>query len=142
MADVEGLFRTPLLVDMLRCVLSEREAVTIDELASKIDGAYPTVAREVRRLERLGVVTVTTIGRTKLLSCDRSDASIAALGDLLAVKRTGKKRARKRKQTPPDIGPSTRSSCRPAVGHVILCARPNLRLPRRGRAGSRGGPQR
>ena len=66
-------------------MLFSRQPLTAEELAERSGGAYPTVTKEVRRLEQLDIVVVTTVGRTKLLTANRDDPSVRALSRLFTV---------------------------------------------------------
>ena len=84
-AEADGLFKSPLLLLLLRIVLFERQALTAEALADRAGAPYPTVTREIRRLERLGLVTSSTVGRTKLLTADRADSTVRALARFLVA---------------------------------------------------------
>ena len=83
MADLAPLLRSKLLARVLELVLLEKGPWTAEQLAARTGAAYPTVTKEVRRLEQAGVIVVTTVGRKKLLAPDGSDPTVRALGRLL-----------------------------------------------------------
>jgi len=60
-------------------VLVEGGEWTADELAERAGAPYATVTKEVRRLERAGVLTTTVVGRTKFLAADLTDPAVRAL---------------------------------------------------------------
>lgn len=114
LVDLAGLYRSALLVRLLRLLLHERREWTVDELAARADAPYPTVAKEVRRLENAGVVEVSTDGRTKLLTAAWSEPAVRSLarmlkaaglgplpapegGDDMAKKKDKKKKGKKKK---------------------------------------------
>lgn len=115
MSDLAGLFRSPLLVTLLQLVLFEQGPWTAESLAERADAPYPTVTKEVRRLEAAGLITVETVGRTKLLSANGSEPTARALaralraggigplpvpegGDEMAKKKAKKKGGKKKKK--------------------------------------------
>jgi sugar-specific transcriptional regulator TrmB len=85
--DLGPVVRSDLLVEILHLVLVERGEWTADQLASRTGAPYPTVTKEVRRLERSGLVTTTVIGRTKLLRADSSDSATRAFARAVALAR-------------------------------------------------------
>jgi len=58
---------------------------TIDELAERTGEPYQTVATEVRRLEKAGLLTATAVGRTKLLRADRDSPYLRPLAQLASM---------------------------------------------------------
>jgi len=84
-ADISGLLRSPLLGEILHLVLVERGEWTAEQLAARAATPYPTVTKEVRRLERAGVLQVTVVGRTKFFTADRTDPTVRALARLVAL---------------------------------------------------------
>lgn len=58
---------------------------TIDELAERTGEPYQTVATEVRRLERSGLLTATAVGRTKLLRAARDSPYLRPLAQLATM---------------------------------------------------------
>lgn len=85
MADIGALLRSPLLAQLLGAILLEAREWTADELASLTETPYATVTKELRRLERAGVVGIRTKGRTKFFSAARGDAATRALARALAA---------------------------------------------------------
>ena len=58
------ILRSRLLGDLLALLAADEERWwTIDEIASRTGGAYPTVTREVRRLAEADLVQTEAIGR-------------------------------------------------------------------------------
>jgi DNA-binding transcriptional ArsR family regulator len=84
-ADVSGLLRSPLLAEILHLVLVERGEWTAEQLATRTEVPYPTVTKELRRLEVAGVVRVETIGRTKFFTAAVDDPATRALARLVAL---------------------------------------------------------
>jgi DNA-binding transcriptional ArsR family regulator len=108
MADVHPLLRTTLLGELLELLLDGPGEWTAEALAERVDGAYPTVTKEIRRLERAGIVMTRTVGRTKFVSAVRSDPAVRALrvalrssvprgGDDVSKKKDKKKDKKKKK---------------------------------------------
>lgn len=58
---------------------------TIEELADRTGEPYQTVATEVRRLEKSGLITAATVGRTKLLRADRDSPYLRPLAQLASM---------------------------------------------------------
>jgi hypothetical protein len=55
----------------------------MDELAGRTGGAYPTVTREVRRLEEAGLVEVGEVGRSKRVRLDTTSPLYGPLAELM-----------------------------------------------------------
>jgi DNA-binding transcriptional ArsR family regulator len=110
LAHLGPLLRSDLLEQILRLVLVDGGEWTAELLAAETGSPYPTVTKEVRRLERSGILTVRAVGRTKLLSAMPGDASVKALtralalaplpegGDDMAKKKDKKKDDKKKKK--------------------------------------------
>ncbi|MGD9798488.1 MAG: winged helix-turn-helix domain-containing protein [Acidimicrobiia bacterium] len=84
MADIDPVLRSPLVADLLRLVLLEHREWTADELAAETATPYPTVTKEVRRLQRAGLVGARVVGRTKFLVAT-DDPVTLALGRAIAA---------------------------------------------------------
>ena len=105
--DLDLLLRTPLTAELLRIVVSEQGQWTAEELSDVTGAPYPTVTRELRRLQKSGVLAVEVVGRTKLLSLQADDAMVRALARTVALgpgpkggdmaKKKGKKKDSKKK---------------------------------------------
>ena len=88
MADVGELLRSPLLEGLLRAILLEGGEWTADELSADTGSPYATITKELRRLERSGVVTVRLEGRTKFFSATSRDPATRAFARALAASTT------------------------------------------------------
>ena len=109
MIDLVPVFRTPQVAALLRLLLADGGEWTADDLTEQSGIPYATVTREIRRLERAGVVTTEIDGRTKFLTANTSDPAIRALaravklgslpkgGDPVAKKKDKKKGKKKKK---------------------------------------------
>lgn len=87
MADLGLVLRSPLLEEILRIVLLGRNEWTAEELASETESPYPTVTKELRRLEHAGLVTVRVVGRTRFFTAATGDAATRAFARALAASR-------------------------------------------------------
>ena len=67
------------MAEILSIFVNQRGEWTAEELSEWTGAPYPTVTREVRRLERSGVLVTSVTGRTKLLSLDTADPAVRAL---------------------------------------------------------------
>lgn len=85
MADIGAVLRSPLLTEILEVVLSSTDEWTADELAGETGAPYPTVTKELRRLERAGFVDVRVAGRTKFFAAAIDDAVASALAVALTA---------------------------------------------------------
>lgn len=104
------LLRSPLLEAILRIVLSGRDEWTAEELADETESPYPTVTKELRRLEQAGYVSVRVVGRTKFFAAATDDAAVRAFaralsasrvrdgGDVMSKKKGKKKDGKKKKK--------------------------------------------
>jgi DNA-binding transcriptional ArsR family regulator len=88
MADVGELLRSPLLEELLRVILLDGGEWTADDLSAETAAAYATITKELRRLERAGVVSVRVEGRTKFFSAASRDPATRALARALAASTT------------------------------------------------------
>jgi len=60
------ILRSRLVGDLLALLASDPQRWrTLDEIAERVGGVYPTVTREVRRLEQAGLIEVEVVGRSK-----------------------------------------------------------------------------
>lgn len=79
------VLRSPLLEEILTVVLVGRGEWTAEELAAETESPYPTVTKELRRLEQAGLVTVRVVGRTKFVAAASADPATRALARALAA---------------------------------------------------------
>lgn len=77
------ILRSPLQGELLALVLADSTREwTIDELAERTGEPYQTVATEVRRLHAADLLSVSTVGRTKLLSASQANPYLRPLSQL------------------------------------------------------------
>lgn len=77
------IFRSRLQGELLALVLADpSRRWTVDELADRTGQPYQTVATETRRLQDTGLLTATTLGRTKLLSVNHANPYLPPLTQL------------------------------------------------------------
>jgi predicted nucleotidyltransferase len=77
------IFRSQPQGELLALVLVDpSRRWTVDELADRTGQPYQTVATEVRRLQAAGLLTATTVGRTKLLTVDEANPYVPPLTQL------------------------------------------------------------
>ncbi len=77
------IFRSQLQGELLALVLADPTRVwTIDELVERTGEPYQTVATEVRRLHAADLLSVSTVGRTKLLSANEANPYLRPLSQL------------------------------------------------------------
>jgi predicted nucleotidyltransferase len=70
---IAPLFRSPLQLAVLgELFTSATEPLSVTALAARIRRGQPAVSREVRRLQEAGIVSVTPIGRTRLVEANTS----------------------------------------------------------------------
>lgn len=80
------IFRSRLQGELLALTLGDPDRQwTNEELAERTGEPYPTVVTEVRRLEQAGLLTATTVGRTKLLSANRDSPYLRPLAQLATM---------------------------------------------------------
>ena len=78
------ILRSRLVGDLLALLASDPERWrTMDELAVRTGGAYPTVTREVRRLQQAGLVDVGEVGRSKRVRLDTTSPLYRPLAELM-----------------------------------------------------------
>lgn len=78
------ILRSRLVGDLLALLASVPERWwTLDEVAMRTGGAYPTVTREVRRLQGSGLVEVEEIGRSKRVRLDAANPLYRPLVELM-----------------------------------------------------------
>lgn len=85
MADLAKLIRSDLLGHILHVVLVEKGTWTAEALAERTGSPYPTVTKEVRRMQRAGIVTVTVNGRTKHITANGADPAVRPLARAIAL---------------------------------------------------------
>jgi predicted nucleotidyltransferase len=74
------IFRSHLQGELLALTLADPSRQwTIDELSARTAQPYQTVATEVRRLQEAELLSVTTVGRTKLLTADPTNPYLGPL---------------------------------------------------------------
>lgn len=80
------IFRSRLQGELLALVLIDpSRSWTIDELSERTGHPYQTVATEVRRLQDVQLINVSTVGRTKLLSANDSNPYTRPLAQLVLM---------------------------------------------------------
>ena len=78
------ILRSRLLGDLLALLAADEQRWwTIDEIASRTGGAYPTVTREVRRLAEADLVQTEEIGRTKRVRANPANPFHRPLAELM-----------------------------------------------------------
>lgn len=78
------ILRSRLVGDLLALLASDpKRWRAIPELAGRTGGAYPTVTREVRRLEQGGLVEVDEVGRSKRVRLDTESPLYGPLAELV-----------------------------------------------------------
>ena len=78
------ILRSRLVGDVLALLASDPERWRgMDELAGRTGGAYPTVTREVRRLEQAGLVEVEEVGRSKRVRLETTSPLYRPLAELM-----------------------------------------------------------
>lgn len=78
------ILRSRLVGDLLALLASDPERWRMmDEIAKRTGGAYPTVTREVRRLEQAGLVEVGEVGRSKRVRLDTTSPLYGPLSELM-----------------------------------------------------------
>jgi len=80
------VFRSRLQGDVLAVLFgSPDQEWTIEQLATRVDQPYQTVANEVRRLQAGGLVITRTIGRSKLVRANEASPYFAPLAQLVLM---------------------------------------------------------
>ena len=79
------VLRSQLLEEILRLVLLSRDEWTAEEIAEETESPYPTVTKELRRLEQSGFVDVRVVGRTKFFAAAIHDPATRAFARALAA---------------------------------------------------------
>jgi predicted nucleotidyltransferase len=80
------VFRSRLQGQLLALVLAHPDRKwTIEELVVRTQHPYQTVATEVRRWEVTGLLNVTTVGRTKMLSVNSANPYVRPLTELVLM---------------------------------------------------------
>jgi predicted nucleotidyltransferase len=80
------VFRSRLQGDVLAVLLgSPNQEWTIEQLATRVDQPYQTVANEVRRLQAGDLVITRTIGRSKLVRANEASPYFAPLAQLVLM---------------------------------------------------------
>lgn len=78
------IIRSRLVGDLLALLAANPDRWwTIGELVSRTQGAYTTVARELRRLEKAGVVETEEVGRSKRVRIDTVSPLYGPLAELM-----------------------------------------------------------
>src|SRR2546423_1470984 len=85
MASLRPILRSELTADLLELLLVDGGEWTADGLAGEGSPPSPTVTKEVRRLERAGIVTSRTVGRTKFVTAANAEPTVTALRRALAT---------------------------------------------------------
>lgn len=80
------VLRSRLVGDLLALVLTHPDrSWTLDELADRLGAPYQTVTGEVRRLEQAGLVTTTSVGRSKLIAANTASPYAGPLTELMTM---------------------------------------------------------
>jgi DNA-binding transcriptional ArsR family regulator len=80
------VFRSRLVGDLLALILTQPErSWRLGELADRLGVPYQTVTGEIRRLEQAGLVTITTVGRSKLVTANTASPYAGPLTELTAM---------------------------------------------------------
>jgi DNA-binding transcriptional ArsR family regulator len=78
------ILRSRLVGDLLALLASDPHRWrTLDEITARTDGVYPTVTREVRRLEEAGLVEVEVVGRSKRIRLNVTNPLYEPLAELM-----------------------------------------------------------
>lgn len=77
------IFRSQLQGELLAAIFLSPAECSISDLANRLAAPVATVHREVSRLERAGVLAVRRVGRSKLISADRSSPVYEPLAELV-----------------------------------------------------------
>lgn len=80
-----AVFRSQLQGELLAMVLLRDTANTIADLARELDAPLSTVHREVRRLERAGILRTEQMGRGRLVSANHENPAVHPLLELVAI---------------------------------------------------------
>jgi hypothetical protein len=80
------VFRSRLVGDLLALVLAHPDrSWTLDELTEHVGAPYQTVTGEVRRLEQAGLVSTSTVGRSKLVVANQASPYFGPLTELVVM---------------------------------------------------------
>jgi len=80
------IFRSRLQGELLALILVDpARSWTVGELSQRTGQPYQTIATEVRRLQDGELITVTTVGRTKLLAANESNPYFGPLAQLVVM---------------------------------------------------------
>jgi DNA-binding transcriptional ArsR family regulator len=80
------VFRSRLVGDMLALVLGHPDrSWTLEELAERLGAPYQTVTAEVRRLGDAGLVSTTSVGRSKLVRANPEHPYVEPLTQLVVM---------------------------------------------------------
>lgn len=79
------IFRSDGQARLLAELLLTGQEISISELALRIDLAYPTVHREVKRLIEAGILTERNIGRTIQVQANVESPLVAPLREILTI---------------------------------------------------------
>jgi predicted nucleotidyltransferase len=80
-----AIFRSQLQGELLARVLLSDEPITIADLARDLAAPLATVAREVNRLQSVGIFSVSRQGRAQLVTPDNRNPAVRPLRELVAV---------------------------------------------------------
>ena len=80
-----AIFRSQLQGELLALVLLGETPNTIADLARQLDAPLSTVHREVRRLERAGILHTEQMGRNRLVSPNHANPAVQPLRELVAI---------------------------------------------------------
>lgn len=80
-----AVFRSQLQGDLLARVLLDPGRFSVSDLARALHAPPSTVAREVARLERAGLLTTTPLGRARLVGANEGNPAMAPLRQLVLI---------------------------------------------------------
>lgn len=79
------IFRSQLQGELLALVLLGQDQVTVSDLARRLDAPFATVAREVNRLERAGLLRSRRVGRARQIAVDDDNPAVRPLRELVMI---------------------------------------------------------
>jgi len=80
-----AIFRSQLQGELLARVLLDPGRFSVSDLARALEAPTATVAREVARLERAGLISTTRVGRARLVSANEANPAVAPLRQLVMI---------------------------------------------------------
>lgn len=79
------IFRSDGQARLLSVVILDDEEISLTDLASRADVAYPTAHREVARLLDAGILTERLVGRTRMLRANNTCPLVPPLREILLI---------------------------------------------------------